>query len=166
VGKGMTDKSKEEPIKTPLCKQAYPTDSSIPYAYTDQPKITCITCGQENVPDWDGNGHCITCARDLVLGGKPSADGEELKPRLRGILAQISGGAYQAGADYKVYTSDEKYIDQIVAAINSLYISRAEVVEAIGDGELATETEYGIAEIIKIGHRDELRVQIRKELGL
>jgi hypothetical protein len=58
------------------------------------------------------------------------------------------------------------YKHTTIAAINRLYLPRTQVVEAIGDGELATETEYGIAEIIKIGHRDELRVQIRKELGL
>lgn len=39
-----------------------------------QDKITCTACGRENVPDWDGKGHCITCARDLVLGASPPAD--------------------------------------------------------------------------------------------
>lgn len=31
-------------------------------------KITCKTCGKENVPDWNGKGQCITCSRDEVLG--------------------------------------------------------------------------------------------------
>lgn len=31
-------------------------------------KITCNKCGREDVPDWNGKGHCITCARDEVLG--------------------------------------------------------------------------------------------------
>ena len=31
-------------------------------------KTDCIKCGAQDVPDWDGKGHCITCARDLILG--------------------------------------------------------------------------------------------------
>lgn len=31
-------------------------------------KITCIGCGRENVPNWDGERRCIKCARDKVLG--------------------------------------------------------------------------------------------------
>jgi hypothetical protein len=40
---------------------------------TDTPEqhITCKTCGRSNVPDWDGNGHCITCAWSAVLGDTP-----------------------------------------------------------------------------------------------
>lgn len=35
----------------------------------DEPKITCTKCGKEDVTaDWDGKGHCITCARMLALG--------------------------------------------------------------------------------------------------
>lgn len=30
--------------------------------------ITCKTCGRKNVPDWNGQGQCISCARDAVLG--------------------------------------------------------------------------------------------------
>ena len=29
-------------------------------------KITCKTCGRENVVDWK-DGNCITCARDKIL---------------------------------------------------------------------------------------------------
>lgn len=27
-------------------------------------KINCSTCNRKDVPNWDGKGHCITCARD------------------------------------------------------------------------------------------------------
>jgi hypothetical protein len=37
--------------------------------------ITCTVCGRESVPNWDGKGHCITCARDLVLGPSKQTDG-------------------------------------------------------------------------------------------
>lgn len=33
-----------------------------------EPKIDCIKCGRKDVPNWDGKGHCITCARDMMLG--------------------------------------------------------------------------------------------------
>ena len=29
--------------------------------------LNCSLCLKANVPDWDGKGHCITCARNLVL---------------------------------------------------------------------------------------------------
>jgi len=45
-------------------------------------KITCSNCGAENVPDWDGKGHCITCARDLVLGADNSTDELDMAKRL------------------------------------------------------------------------------------
>lgn len=36
--------------------------------------ITCKTCGRTNVPDWDGKGNCITCARDAVLERAPTKE--------------------------------------------------------------------------------------------
>lgn len=30
--------------------------------------ITCKTCSKKEIPNWDGKGNCITCARDNVLG--------------------------------------------------------------------------------------------------
>jgi hypothetical protein len=38
---------------------------------TPEQHITCKTCGRSDVPDWDGNGHCITCTRAAVLGDTP-----------------------------------------------------------------------------------------------
>jgi hypothetical protein len=102
----------------------------------------------------------------------PSVD-EELDPYdwhdtfeqkdLNMIKFMLENGGVSPSRSYDDANSILRYMKQVVTAA---YLPRQKVVEAIGDGELATETEYGIAEIIKIGHRDELRVQIRKELGL
>lgn len=34
----------------------------------DPPKMTCKTCGKDNIVNWDGNGNCITCTRNQILG--------------------------------------------------------------------------------------------------
>lgn len=43
--------------------------------------INCSTCGLKNVPDWDGKGHCITCARDAALGTDGLPMREPLNPK-------------------------------------------------------------------------------------
>lgn len=66
-----------------------------PHQSTD--KITCSICGKENVPDWDGQGHCIKCARDLVLGdGHPSSAEEDLE-RAKHLLLAIDMAPDQKG---------------------------------------------------------------------
>jgi|SRR5882757_136424 len=76
-----------------------------------QDKITCTTCGRKNVPDWDGKGHCIKCARDLVLGTSPSADDAELDVILEAYIMNyhISGGGTTLGdgTPIKRLTKDE-----------------------------------------------------------
>jgi|ERR1044072_4865170 hypothetical protein len=63
---------------------------------TGQPdKITCIDCGKQNVPNWDGKGRCITCARDKVLEQQPE-DGE-LQDILTRFKRQVKGENIGAG---------------------------------------------------------------------
>jgi hypothetical protein len=47
-------------------------------------KITCKNCSRENVLDWNGNGLCITCTRDAVLGSK------QPKPPISGELEKVA----------------------------------------------------------------------------
>lgn len=50
-------------------------------------EITCTNCGKENVPDWDGEGHCISCARDLVTN---LATLDELLNLAQAIMANLN----------------------------------------------------------------------------
>jgi hypothetical protein len=83
--------------------------------------ITCKTCGREVVPDWDGKGNCISCARDEVLGSESIEE----------ILVQLWNDAVKAELESDWSTTK---IKKALQAIEALYNQRMEYV--IGeDGE-------------------------------
>jgi hypothetical protein len=54
---------------------------------TPKQHITCKTCGRSDMPDWDGNGHCITCARAAVLADTPE---QRLEATLDELMQETS----------------------------------------------------------------------------
>jgi len=50
--------------------------------------IDCA-CGANDVPDWNGKGQCITCARDAVLGEPQATTLDEIEPILRFMIEKL-----------------------------------------------------------------------------
>jgi hypothetical protein len=90
-------------------------------AKTPEQHITCKTCGRSDVPDWDGSGHCITCARDAVLGGTPEQRLEALSEALGEIAHEHYLGCNNTPDGYEYAYDTELVIilqsDQAKAAI-------------------------------------------------
>jgi hypothetical protein len=94
---------------------------------TDTPEqhITCKTCGRSDVPDWDGYGHCITCARDAVLGGTPEQRLETTLDELtQDFVDDFTHGydtAKSTGHNIEYHTWDtiEQYKTAILAAVTA-----------------------------------------------
>lgn len=58
------------PDNCKICQENPLLCSRIHYWPTDthDTPTSCKTCGRENIVNWDGQGHCITCTRDRILG--------------------------------------------------------------------------------------------------
>jgi hypothetical protein len=78
---------------------------------TPKQHITCKTCGRSDMPDWDGSGHCITCARDAVLGDTPELEAALYK------LADNAAGLASTG--YYNHKEIKGEIDGILAAVSA-----------------------------------------------
>ncbi|HET8709596.1 MAG TPA: hypothetical protein VFL85_04955 [Candidatus Saccharimonadales bacterium] len=84
---------------------------------TPPEKITCTTCGKTDVPDWNGKGQCITCARDAVLGTAqpPVVADKELDEILtayaqNAILSGISVGKHSIEAKAALLQREQRLV--------------------------------------------------------
>lgn len=102
----------------------------------NEQKITCKTCGRENAPDWDGEGRCITCARDRVLAPAERAELERYRKqrmiaiedyhefgkapvgspeRMAAYVSHLSPWNLRAGADALKQWREERWPSEPVA---------------------------------------------------
>lgn len=70
-----------------------------------QQKITCSNCGREGIPDWDGRGYCITCARNLLGDAWPAVG--EGSPMLKVRVAFDIDGTLRANREERHRTEVE-----------------------------------------------------------
>jgi hypothetical protein len=114
-------------------------------------KITCKTCGRENVPDWNGEGDCISCSRDALLG--------KYEDELSNLLHPLR--------KYSISIAFEGKLDEALAAIRDKYILKQDVMEAIGEDESEAFGYRGTKWNDDFAvERNKLRTEIRQKLKL
>lgn len=81
----------------------------------DTQKITCKTCGKENVSDWK-DGDCITCARDKILGSETRVGLQEIREQLDKIFTKLK--FVEIGEDgSNVYQESKPFSSQLNEAV-------------------------------------------------
>lgn len=117
-------------------------------------KIACKKCGREDVPNWNGKGSCISCARDEVLGTPNTPIEDELEHHLYWVVkaakSHYSGQPpVLSPGDVKMAESLPGLVSKAVAEAQSRHITdlarAVGILQGLGHPDVLLERHYNEA---------------------